>query len=149
MGDWLKEQTSIHMVVSDAVAYAEDWKAWWINCQPSARAEAPWPFPHEPKAGTQWGRLLNGGKHGIFLFVMALSWWAKSLDPTVGSPDLATAVRDLDWVVRQLTEDLTILPPSPAFTPTPEEQASRSKRKIILTEKVLSAGENVQKRYRR
>jgi hypothetical protein len=73
---------------------------------------------------------------------MSLSWWLRSSGPAPGSPDIAAAINDLDWVLHQLTEAL----------PTPMLEApvtSRSKRKITLTEKVLAADENVQKRYRR
>ena len=82
---------------------------------------------------------------------MGLSWWAKSLDPTVSSPSLTGAVADTEWVLRQLTNILTTPPtPTPIPVAVPEVQdAGRGKRKITLTEKVLNSDENVQKRYRR
>ena len=83
---------------------------------------------------------------------MALSWWAQSLGPTTSSPEFAKAVAEVEWVLSQLTGALTAPP-----TPTPAEatlqlqvqDAGRPKRKVILTEKALDMGENVQKRYRR
>ena len=121
---------------------------WWVGCQPQGRAAASWPFSHEPLSNTQWGRLLNGGKYGIFLFVMALSWWAKSLGSATSSPEFTGAVADTEWVLRQLTDVLTTQPtPTPTLEVPPE--AGRSKRKIVLTEKVLNADESVQKKYRR
>jgi len=139
------------MSISDTAAYAEAWTNWWTACQPPGRTVASWPFGREPLSKDQCSRLLNGGKYGIFLFVMGLSWWAKSLDPTVSSPSLTGAVADTEWVLRQLTNILTTPPtPTPIPVAVPEVQdAGRGKRKITLTEKVLNSDENVQKRYRR
>jgi len=82
---------------------------------------------------------------------MALSWWAKSLDPNTSSPDFAGAVADTEWVLGELTGVLTTPPtPTPATGVDPEVQnVGRVKRKVVLTEKALDMGENVQKRYRR
>lgn len=88
----------------------------------------------------------------MFLFVVALSWWAKSLDPSAipDSLEFATAVVDLNFVLQQLTLSLATPLPSPPIAPIPEVQADlRSKRKITLTEKALGGGENVGKRFRR
>ena len=139
---WLKDAGGAYPVVSDTVAYAESWRLWWIECQPKDRATAQWPLPREPLSMVQWGRLMNGGKHGVFLFVVSLSWWVKSSEPAPSSPGLAAAIRDLNWVLHQLTDALT--------TPALEApDTSRSKRKIILTDKAVAGGEKVQKRYRR
>ena len=145
---WLKDLTDIHRVVSDITDYSESWKAWWIGCQPPGRAEGSWPFSREFRPDTQWGRLLNGGKYGVFLFVVALSWWATSHDPTSSSPELAEAISDLNWVIQQLTASLATPPPIPS-PPAPSEvqDNSRSKRKIRLTEKAMEAEESVQKRF--
>ena len=139
------------MPITDIDAYVEAWTDWWVGCQPPGRAAASWPFSREPFSSTQWGRLLNGGKHGIFLFVMALSWGANSLDPTTNSPGLVGAVADITWVLHELTRALTTpVGPEPAPEVAMEAPgAGRSKRKITLTEKALNLSENVQKRYRR
>ena len=139
---WLNDTTGLHPVVSDGATYAESWKLWWIECQPQDRAAASWPFPREPLSATQWGRLTNGGKYGLFLLVMSLSWWVGSLDPASSSSELAAAMSDLEWVLHQLTNTLTA-----PMLDTPA--ASVNKRKIVLTQKALGGGENVQKRYRR
>lgn len=124
---------------------------WWTSCQPPDRATTSWPFSREPLSSAQWGRLLNGGKYGIFLFVVALSWWAKSLDPTTNSPDFAEAVADIEWVLGQLTDALTAPPtPTPVMGTAPEVQdVGRAKRRIVLTEKALEMGEDIRKRFRR
>jgi len=79
---------------------------------------------------------------------MALSWWAEASEST--SPDLAAAVNDLRWVLQQLKDILTTPPSVPSVNPSLEAPAtSRSKRKVILTEKALTADEGFQKRFRR
>ena len=137
------------MSILDTAGYAEAWVEWWTGSQPPGRAAATWPFSHEPLSSVQWGRLLNGGKNGTFLFVMALSWWAKALGPTTSSSNFTEAVTDIEWVLRQLTDILTTpLAPEPATEMAPEmEDSGRGKRKIVLMEKALSSGENVKKRY--
>ena len=145
----MKDSTTIDHVVPDTTSYAESWKAWWIKCQPPARTEEPWPFTHESRSEVKWGKLLNGGKHGVFLFVMALSWWATSLDPTASSPELAQATSDLDWVICQLTATFIVPPTSLLVPPTTSEadDTSRGKRKVKLTAKAQDGGDRVRKRF--
>ena len=121
--------------VPDATSYGESWKAWWTKCQPSGRTEGSWPFPHESRPEIKWGKLLNGGKHGVFLFVMALSWWAASQDPAMSSSELAEATSDLNWVVCQLTASFLTLPTLPPDIPASSEvqDTSRGKLKVKLT----------------
>ena len=148
---WLKDPINLHVSIADTAAYIEGWTGWWTACQPTGRATASWPFAREPLASTQWGRLLNGGKYGIFLFVMALSWWAKSLGPATSPQSLTSAVSDVKWVLHQLVDALTA-PPAPeptAGVALEVPDTGRGKRKIVLTEKALDLDESVQKRYRR
>ena len=137
------------MEVSDTAGFSKSWMSWWIECQPSARAKEVWPFPRQPQPAIQWGKLLNGGRNGIFLFLMALAWWARSLDSGITSSELAKAVSDLSWVLCQLASEL-VAPPLPSTPPTPSpevEVTSRTKRKITLTEKALSSADHVKKRF--
>jgi hypothetical protein len=144
----LKHPVDVRQVVSDVTDYAESWKVWWIGCQPTARVGGSWPLPRESRPDIEWGKLLNGGKYGVFLFVMALSWWAASLDPAVSSPELAEAINDLNWVVCQLKASFTIPPSLSAPSAASEVQdASRGKRKVKLTEKAMDGGERMQKRF--
>ena len=142
VGAWLKNPTGSHPVISNSAAYTESWKAWWIECQPQGRVVAPWPPPREPLAATQWGRLTNGGKYGVFLFVMSLSWWVGSSDLAPRSPELAAVISDLEWVLRQLIDVLAAPTLDTPTTPV-------NKRKIVLTQKALDAGDGVKKRFRR
>jgi len=115
VGAWLKDPTNLHVSIADTTAYVKAWIGWWTACQLTGRATVSWPFVCEPLDSTQWVRLLNGGRNGIFLFVMALSWWAASPDWAASSPSLTEAVADVKWVLRQLVDTLTA-PPAPALT---------------------------------
>ena len=88
----------------------------------------------------------------MFLFVMALSWWARSLDPPTSSPELTEAISDLDWVIGQLIASFkktpVSLPPPPPSTPE-AEGTFLSKRKVKLMEKVMDGGVRVRRRFRR
>jgi len=77
VGAWLKDPANISMTITDIAVYVKAWTDWWVSCQPPGRAMASWPFACKPFSRDQCSRLLNGGKNGIFLFVMALSWWAN------------------------------------------------------------------------
>jgi len=136
--------------ISDTAVFAEKWKGWWIKCQPSERTQMPWPFPREPCPDLDWGKLQNGGMHGIFLFVISLSWWATSLDSSVPPAEIIEAVDDLSWVLCQLATSLRPCPSlAPTSTITNVPETLLSKRKIKLTEKAADGGEKVRKRYSR
>ena len=145
---WMKNSKKLERAVPDTVGFAEKWKEWWIECQPSERPQEQWPFPREPCPGLNWGGLLNGGRSGIFLFVLSLSWWAKSLDSSSFPPEIIEAIGDLNWVLCQLVTGL-LSPPSLSPAPAVTDVANTVpiKRKIKLTEKAASGGENVRKRY--
>ena len=155
---WLKDLTGVHPVISDVKAYAEHWRSWWIECQPLSRATVIWPPPHEPLSATNLGRLMNGGKYGLFPFVISLSWWARSLEPVLHSPDLAAAISDMSWVLHQLMDALTTpmseKPGTSQSSCIPDTSmleplgTSQCKHKITLTEKASAAGEGFQKRFR-
>ena len=137
-----------HLVIPNPTTYFKSWKAWWTHCQPPERTTASWPFPHNALSTAQWNKFLSGGKHGIFLFIMALSWWVRSSDST--PPDLAEAVSDLVWVLQQLKDSLATPPSNHSSSvalllETPN--TSRGKRKVILTEKALTADEDFRKRF--
>ena len=109
------------------------------------RAASSLPLPRGPLSAAQWGKFLSGGKYSVFLFVVALSWWAGS--PNATSPDLDAAIGDLTWVLHQLTNIL--MTPTTIVPPSEDLDAPRGKRKITLTEKALGGGKDVHKRFRR
>ena len=126
-------------VVSDTTDYAKTWVRWWTTCQPAGRAMGPWPFSRD-SSEVEWGRLLKGGKHGIFLAVLLLSWWAASLDRNAIPREFTEAITDLNWVICELTG--TIMAP----TPTTPKKTTLGKHTRKPTEKTTSL--TLQKRLR-
>ena len=158
MEAWLKNTAGVRPVISDVTAYAKCWRLWWVKCQPRGRATATWPPLCEPLSATEWAKLMNGGKYGLFLSVISLSWWARTSGLVLHPPNLAVAIGDVCWVLHQLTDALTTAMLEKPGTlqlkgilNTPllgAPNTSRSKRKITLTEKASAAGEDFQKRFR-
>ena len=72
---------------------------------------------------SDWGKLVYGGKNGIFLLVMAMSWWANSVDCAQPPSEFCEATADLKWVLEQLNRCLTSPP-----TPPPAPEISLGKR---------------------
>lgn len=73
-----------------------------MSCWPVLRSKS--------KVGT-WNDLLIGGKDGIFVVVMTLSWWIhKKKDK--GSK-LTEAMTDVSWVLSQLVSTLSTKTPEP------------------------------------
>ena len=104
--------------------FEDQWVQWWTAAQPEWRSTESWPFPKGEVEG-EWGRLLSGGKDGLFLVVMSLGWWAHARDPTEDSVFVA-AIGDVSWVMQQLITSLSaraIAPTSPPDAPvTPSQQ---------------------------
>ena len=140
---WLKDSAGPHPVISDTATYAGTWTSWWIECQPPDHPTTSWPLPRKPLSPAQWGKLMKGGKYGMFLFLMSLSWWVKSSE--LVQADFIAAMEDFHWVLQQLTDALTTTTLPLLGAP----EISRGKRKVVLTEKALAGGESVQKRFRR
>ena len=85
---------------------------------------------------------MKGGKYGMFLFLMSLSWWVKSSE--LVQADFIAAMEDLHWVLQQLTDTLT----TPTLPLLEALEISQGKHKVVLMEKALAGGESVRKRFR-
>jgi hypothetical protein len=59
-------------------------------------------------ADTDWGAIYRGGSNGLFLVVMALSWWVGAMGPNdQHNLDLLVAIYDVKWVLSELAEKLS------------------------------------------
>ncbi|THH18697.1 hypothetical protein EUX98_g8915 [Antrodiella citrinella] len=74
-------------------------KAWWFVLQPEWRQGDgtpgnTWPISDDlPDAVNDWGSLRHGGSNGVFLSLIALSWWYKTaLDKDPSDADSRSAV---------------------------------------------------------
>ena len=88
--------------------------------------------------------MLFGGKNGLFLFVMAMSWWANGVDPTQPPPDICQAIADLKWVLEQLIKCMQ----SP-LAPEPAPDSTLGKRRVRLSEKATESTSQVKGMFNR
>ena len=125
--------------------YREMWIRWWKSLQPTWRcpddiSECPWPLPRKLPSdhGMLWEKLLAGGKDGLFVVVMSLSWWILKC-PQDGEEisELEKALVDVSWVLANM---LSVFPPRaleemPSFPP--HSRPNHSGMKVGLLNKRL------------
>ena len=142
---WLKNSEDPNIRISETVAFGAAWIAWWVGCQPAARSpNSRWPLPQAELQHSDWGKMLHGGKNGIFLFIMALSWWANGIDSAQPPSDFCSAVADLEWVLKELHNCLAS-PPTPSLAP----ESSLGKRRVRLSERASEAPMHMKKMFDR
>ena len=88
--------------IADVPQFQEKWIAWWSDCQPKWRSIEAWPFPCDEGEDKDWARLNVTGVHGLFAFMMSLSWLAISASLDSHCTSLDVAVADLHWVIKKL-----------------------------------------------
>jgi len=105
-------------VILDANGYGSKWIQWWTGSQPRARDVNAWPLAKEPIDDTSWQKFPAHGPNGIFLAIMAISWWAPAVKLASEAAYFEEAVDDLHWVIQQLirtrSSDDPPLQPQPA-----------------------------------
>ena len=108
--------------IINADTYGTEWVAWWTAAQPQERNTQQWSFPKDTSGGIGWQRFPANGKDGIFLAVMALSWWASAIRSSNEIVLFEEAVTDLHWVVQELIQVKTVnqTPPPPPVPPQDE-----------------------------
>ena len=83
--------------------FGSSFMAWWIALQPDWRVQDDGSFNYEVPEDEEWTVLRKTGKAGLVTVVAALSWWVKALTPDIPSFRAWTAVRDVKWVIDQIT----------------------------------------------
>ena len=110
-------------VVINASTYRTEWVKWWASAQPQGRDTQQWPFSR----GTgivDWGKFAANGGDGIYLAVMALSWWAPAVRSSNEIAFFEEAVTDLHWVVQELIRVRTASQLSPSSSTSPQDESS-------------------------
>lgn len=59
-------------------------------------------------ANADWGSVLRGGPNGLFLVILALSWWVEGMQPDQQDLELFKAVNDVEWVLSELVATLSL-----------------------------------------
>ena len=108
-------------VIVDANSYGTEWVKWWKAAQPKERDAEQWPFPRSVNGDAGWHRFPAIGKDGIFVAVMALSWWASAIKSPNEITFFEEAVTDLHWVIQELMRVKKTCEPLPSLPPPPVE----------------------------
>jgi len=89
-------------VVLNAKDYGSKWVQWWAESQLQAWNVQVWPFVKEPIGDTSWLKFPTHGLNGLFLAVMAISWWAPAVKVACDVVYFEEAMDDLHWVIQEL-----------------------------------------------
>lgn len=80
------------------------WRDWWMDLQPEIRGNA-WPLRDGlEEEDVDWGSLSVGGRLGIFMVIMSLSWCLHHAKGVADRRDVAENIADVTWVLEQMTE---------------------------------------------
>lgn len=92
----------------DVVKYLRTWQAWYTSLQPAIRQRDRWQLSYSiPADPFNWGSLLQGGKNGVFLFVISLSWAVRCATKAKEKKEVSTAIEEMTWLFRNMTDTLT------------------------------------------
>ena len=89
---------------------------WWMSMQPGWRKDGGRSITtlvlfRDTPLGETWQGLKKGGTAGIYVIVLALSWWIKA-QLTECNPMVWSAVEDVSWVVQQMKNNMVSHVPS-------------------------------------
>ena len=107
VSDWIKSKKKDIVPSINPDVYGARFMEWWGGLQPSWRqfkgGNSLLHLVREtPKAET-WQALKKGGTSGIYVVVMALSWWIKG-QRNERDANAWAIVDDLSWVIRQMSD---------------------------------------------
>ena len=82
--------------------------------------------------GEDWRFLHKGGSAGLYIIVVALSWWVKTL--TLGDSEIRvwTAVRDVTWVIDQIYKKVKMALSGKKRGHEDTEQSNSAKRFVSI-----------------
>ena len=76
--------------------------AWWTTIQPTWHILPGGQYSRVVPDNETWASLWKGGSAGLFVIVMALSWWVWAAEDVVDQLDLCSILGDLQWVIQQV-----------------------------------------------
>jgi len=106
VSSWIKSKKKNSAPDIDVEQFASSFMAWWIALQPGWRLADDGSFKYETPTGEDWRVLHKGGSAGLYIVVVALSWWIRALTPESPSFCAWTAVHDVQWVIDQISKTL-------------------------------------------
>jgi hypothetical protein len=95
--------------------------------QPEGRTADPdvWPLPRMDFTSADWSSLARTGPTGVFLVIVALSWWGHYVQGVGQMEEFLVAVEDVLWALTQMA---SLPPPLPLMAP--DSISSKSTRNI-------------------
>ena len=99
-------------MVLNASKYGSRWVKWWIEFQPQQRDVQVFPSTRDV-SDTDWCKFPAHGPDGLFLAIMAMSWWAHAVKLADNIPLFEETAGNLHWVIQELirTRSNNDLPP--------------------------------------
>ncbi|KAF8872319.1 hypothetical protein CPB84DRAFT_1753656 [Gymnopilus junonius] len=99
---WIKSKKKDVMPKINADEYGSSFTAWWIAIQPKWRLADDSSFVYSMPASEDWCFLHKGGSSGLYIVVIALSWWVKALTLGESQIRVSTAIHNITWVINQI-----------------------------------------------
>ncbi|KAJ3484468.1 hypothetical protein NLJ89_g11978 [Agrocybe chaxingu] len=107
---WIKSKKKDITPTVNPDKFGRSFASWWMAIQPHWRVTPENNLVQEVRKTEKWEMLVKGGTAGIYVVVMALSWWLRALktdkkdDPTWATAENAVwaTVDDVSWVLSQL-----------------------------------------------
>lgn len=88
--------------------FGAEMRRWLITIMPDWRGNQ-WPMLRaKPKnaENVMWGELQRGGRNGIMLYVISLSWWLTQAHDASSERQAEAVVEDLAWAVGETVFEL-------------------------------------------
>jgi len=121
VSDWIKSKKK-DLVPPVTPAHFDDWfTKWWTMLQPgwwkdNVRSIVTLVLFRDIPEGETWQGLRKGGTAGIYVIIMALSWWIKA-QQTERNPEAWSSVDDVLWVLEHMNQMEV------SHTPAPKKRA--------------------------
>ena len=82
------------------------WRLWWVKMQPAWRGGES--LVKTLPAEEDWEPITHGGANGLFMVILALSWWVSAIGPDSHHPlELSVAINDAMWVLSEIIKVLS------------------------------------------
>jgi hypothetical protein len=104
---WMQRQRRFDVIPEvNPSEFGTEWQQWWSFIQPDWREDDTWPHSQIVPNGADWTALTHGGPNGLFLVMMALSWWVRKI---VSDEDreFLLAVGDVHWVMKEMMKTIS------------------------------------------
>jgi hypothetical protein len=88
--------------------FGAEMRQWLITIMPNWRG-SQWPMKRTKSKDLEdatWGMLRRGGRNGVMLYVIALSWWLTEAHDASSERQVEAVVEDLAWAVGETVVEL-------------------------------------------